>query len=235
MSANADATSEDYGRLRVLKLSDEQQIPGPGQTYNAIRTDEQVADRLLPFNREGSDTKAIFGNLLTLPLGGGLLYVQPIYTKTSSTSGGYPALRFVVVRFGEKVGIGDTLQAALDQVFQGDAGAQTGERVEGKSPEASDDKEKPSDEEGKKPSEQPSKPASSSVETTPPSATPSASPQPAEPGDASAQVRAKLDAAQTLFEEAQKALRQGNLAEYQKKNDEAKAKVNEALKELDGE
>ena len=235
MSANADATSEDYGRLRVLKLSDEQQIPGPGQTYNAIRTDEQVADRLLPFNREGSDTKAIFGNLLTLPLGGGLLYVQPIYTQTSSTSGGYPALRFIVVRFGEKVGIGDTLQAALDQVFQGDAGAQTGERVEGKSPEASDDKEQPSDEEGKKPSEQPSKPASSSVETTPPSATPSASPQPAEPGDASAQVRAKLDAAQTLFEEAQKALRQGNLAEYQKKNDEAKAKVDEALKELDGE
>lgn len=218
----------------MLKLSDEQQIPGPGQTYNAIRTDEQVADRLLPFNREGSDTKAIFGNLLTLPLGGGLLYVQPIYTQTSSTSGGYPALRFIVVRFGEKVGIGDTLQAALDQVFQGDAGAQTGERVEGTSPEASDAKEKPSDEGAQKPSEQPSKPASSPVETTPPSASPSPTPQPAEPGGGG-QARAKLDEAQTLFEEAQKALRQGNLAEYQKKNDEAKAKVEEAIKELDGE
>ncbi|NLE97152.1 MAG: UPF0182 family protein, partial [Propionibacterium sp.] len=115
MAANSDATSDNYGQLRVLKLSDEEQIPGPGQAYNAIRTNETVADRLLPFNREGSDTQAIFGNLLTLPLGGGLIYVQPIYTMTSSTTGGYPALRFVVVRFGERVGIGDTLQAALDQ------------------------------------------------------------------------------------------------------------------------
>lgn len=224
MSANADATSEDYGRLRVLKLSDEQQIPGPGQTYNAVRTDEQVADRLLPFNREGSDTKAIFGNLLTLPLGGGLLYVQPIYTQTSSTSGGYPALRFIVVRFGEKVGIGDTLQAALDQVFQGDAGAQTGERVEGKSPEA----DKPDDGKGKKPE-------GSAVETTPP--TPSATPsgKPSQPSTAEARARAKLDEAQVLFEDAQKALKEGSLADYQKKNDQAKAKVDEALKELDGE
>ena len=224
MSANADATSEDYGRLRVLKLSDEQQIPGPGQTYNAVRTDEQVADRLLPFNREGSDTKAIFGNLLTLPLGGGLLYVQPIYTQTSSTSGGYPALRFIVVRFGEKVGIGDTLQAALDQVFQGDAGAQTGERVEGKSPES----DKPDDGKGKKPE-------GSAVETTPP--TPSATPsgKPSQPSTAEARARAKLDEAQVLFEDAQKALKEGSLADYQKKNDQAKAKVDEALKELDGE
>lgn len=237
MSANADATSEDYGRLRVLKLSDEQQIPGPGQTYNAIRTDEQVADRLLPFNREGSDTKAIFGNLLTLPLGGGLLYVQPIYTMTSSTTGGYPALRFVVVRFGERVGIGDTLQAALDQVFQGNAGAKTGERVEGKSPEAKD-KERdgqssasPSSSASASPS--PSESAGAAVETTPPSAQPTA--QPTTPsGTADERVRARLDEAQTLFEEADKALTSGDLAAYQAKNKQAKAKVEEALAELDG-
>lgn len=127
MAVNADATSPDYGKMRALKLSDAKQIPGPGQTYNAISTNEAVADRLLPFNRQGN-AKAIYGNLLTLPVGGGLMYVQPIYTQTSETSGGYPALRFVVVRFGEHVGIGDTLQAALDQVFKGDAGAATGEQ-----------------------------------------------------------------------------------------------------------
>ncbi len=127
MAANADATSEDYGRIQVLKLSDERQIAGPGQTFNAISTDEQVASALLPFNRDGSNASAIYGNLLTLPVGGGLLYVQPIYTQTTSTTGGYPALRFVVVRFGEQVGIGATLQSALDKVFDGDAGADTGE------------------------------------------------------------------------------------------------------------
>lgn len=126
MAANADATSENYGQLRALKLSDSHQISGPGQTFNAISTNERVAERLLPFNRQDATASAIYGNLLTLPLGDGLLYVQPIYTQTTAT-GGYPALRFIVVRFGEHVGIGDTLQAALDEVFQGDAGADTGE------------------------------------------------------------------------------------------------------------
>ena len=32
-----------------------------------------------------------------------------------------------MVRFGQQVGIGDTLQEALDQVFKGDSGASTGE------------------------------------------------------------------------------------------------------------
>jgi uncharacterized membrane protein (UPF0182 family) len=126
----ADASSPDYGRLRVLKLSDTQQIAGPGQTFNAITTDQTVADRLLPYTKQGS-AQAIYGNLLTLPIGGGLIYVEPIYTQrkneSSSASGSYPVLRFVVVRFGEHIGIGDTLQEALDTVFKGDSGASTGE------------------------------------------------------------------------------------------------------------
>ncbi len=133
MAVNSDATSKDYGKKRVLKLSDAKQIAGPGQTYNFISTNPSVAEKLLPFNREGANASAIYGNLLTLPLGGGLLYVQPIYTQ-AKTSGSYPALRFIVVRFGDQLGIGESLQAALDQVFQGDAGAQTGEGDPGTTP-----------------------------------------------------------------------------------------------------
>lgn len=129
LSVNADASSPNYGQLRVLKLSDSQQIPGPGQTYNAINTNETVAERLRPFKNQGS-AAAQDGNLLTIPVGGGLLYVQPIYTQQQVTSGGYPALRFVVVRFGDQVAIGDTLQEALDEVFKGDSGAVTGEQVD---------------------------------------------------------------------------------------------------------
>ncbi|MFT3887005.1 MAG: UPF0182 family protein [Arachnia sp.] len=127
MAVNADATSEKYGEMRVLKLSDSEQIAGPGQTFNFISTNPTVAEKLLPFNRQGASASAIYGNLLTLPLGGGLMYVQPIYTQTTATTGSYPALRFVVVRFGEHLGIGETLQEALDKVFEGDAGAETGE------------------------------------------------------------------------------------------------------------
>ncbi|HET9127350.1 MAG TPA: UPF0182 family protein [Propionibacteriaceae bacterium] len=126
MSVDADASSPGYGTIRVLRMADTVQVPGPAQTYSAINSNEAVAAKLRLFLGQGSSS-AIYGNLLALPVGGGLLYVEPVYTQTTVSSGGYPALRFVVVRFGEHVGIGDTLQQALDQVFQGNAGASTGE------------------------------------------------------------------------------------------------------------
>lgn len=133
MAVNADARSADYGRIRILRMSGTHQIDGPGQTYNAINTDTTVANKLRPFVNQGT-AEAKFGNLLTLPVGGGLLYVQPIYTMRPGNNGAnYPALRFVVVRFGEHVGIGDTLQQALDEVFKGDSGAATGEDDQGDS------------------------------------------------------------------------------------------------------
>jgi uncharacterized membrane protein (UPF0182 family) len=126
MAVNADASSPEYGRMRILQMSDTSQIDGPGQSFNAMTTNETVADRLRPFLNQGA-ASATFGNLLTLPVGGGLLYVTPVYTQRQGNTGSYPALRFVVVRFGESVGIGDTLQQALDQVFQGSAGGSTEE------------------------------------------------------------------------------------------------------------
>jgi len=122
MAANADASSPEYGRIRILTMSDTTQIDGPGQSFNAMTTNETVADRLRPFLNQGAAT-ATFGNLLTLPLGDGLLYVTPVYTQRQGSTGSYPALRYVIVRFGQSVGIGETLQQALDQVFQGSSGA----------------------------------------------------------------------------------------------------------------
>ena len=129
MAVNADTSSPEYGRMRILRMSDAQQVDGPNQSFNAMVTDEQVATRLRPYLNQGS-AQVVYGNLLTLPLGGGLLYAQPIYTQKAAGQGSYPALTFVTVRFGERVGIGETLQQALDQVFGGDAGASTGEGQE---------------------------------------------------------------------------------------------------------
>lgn len=222
LAVNADATTDNYGRMRVLKLSDEEQIAGPGQTFNFISTNPVVAERLLPFNRQGASATAIHGNLLTLPLGGGLLYVQPIYTQ-AVTSGSYPALRFIVVRFGEQIGIGDTLQAALDQVFQGDAGAETGEGgADGVPPATDPDGETPDP---------------GAVEPTEPGTEPGTDPT-TDPGSVPAlggEVRARqlLDEAQDLYESADVSLKEGNLGEYQAKVSSAEEKVAEAIKALD--
>ena len=125
MAVVADAANPDYGRIRVLRLSDTHQVPGPNQTFNAIQTDQRVQQALLPFTSQGA-AEPVYGNLLTLPLGGGLIYVNPIYTQGKAESS-YPLLRYVVVRFGDHIGIGETLQESLDMVFEGDAGVTTGE------------------------------------------------------------------------------------------------------------
>jgi uncharacterized membrane protein (UPF0182 family) len=75
--------------------------------------------------RQGA-SKVQNGNLLTLPVGGGLLYVEPVYVQsTGSTS--YPTLQRVLVAFGDKVGFAPTLDEALKSLFGGNAGASAGD------------------------------------------------------------------------------------------------------------
>ena len=57
-----------------------------------------------------------------MPVGGGLLYVQPLYTERTGGDGTYPLLRFVVASFGEEVGIGATLSEALENVIESGGG-----------------------------------------------------------------------------------------------------------------
>ncbi len=116
MSVGADAAKPDtYGKFQILRLPDNTQVPGPGQIANQFQRDDKVAGQLLAFKR--ADVSARYGNLLTLPVGKGLLYVQPLYTLREGGAGNYPGLTFVLVSFGKEVGIGPTLSAALDDVL----------------------------------------------------------------------------------------------------------------------
>jgi uncharacterized protein len=114
ISVDADADRKDYGTIRILRLPSNTQVPGPSQIANQFGADSDIQDRLLAFTRTNSEAQ--FGNLLTLPVGDGLLYVQPLYTLRKTGEGRYPVLRYVLVSFGEQVGIGTTLQAAIDDV-----------------------------------------------------------------------------------------------------------------------
>ena len=104
----------DYGKLRLLELPRDVTVSGPGQVQTQFRSDTE-AQNVLNLLRQG-ETDVVNGNLLTLPVGGGLLYVQPVYVK-SSTGTQFPLLRKVFVSFGDKVGFASTLSEALDQVF----------------------------------------------------------------------------------------------------------------------
>lgn len=125
-AGNADGkVSEDYGTLKLLTLPKGNSVPGPGQVQNSFTTDDKVTG-LLNILRQGDSSRVISGNLLTLPVGGGLLYVQPVYVQAASDTS-FPILRKVLVSFGDQIAFEDTLDAALDELFGGNSGASAGD------------------------------------------------------------------------------------------------------------
>ena len=115
--------SDHYGKLRLLTLPRETIVPGPGQVQNNFNSDSEVS-KLLNILRQGSTT-VLNGNLLTLPIGGGLLYVQPVYIQSTGETS-FPLLKKILVAFGDKIAFEDNLDDALNALFGGDAGGDNG-------------------------------------------------------------------------------------------------------------
>jgi uncharacterized membrane protein (UPF0182 family) len=114
MSVDSDATSESYGEMKVLELNDTT-TDGPGLIANEFEQDQEVRDRLLEFN--AGNTPPIFGNLLTLPIEDGFIYIEPVYAVRSGSSGSFPILQFVLVSDGDQVGIGGSLTESLKDML----------------------------------------------------------------------------------------------------------------------
>ncbi len=119
LAVDADAGKEtgkkrtDYGQMRLLQLPTDS-IKGPGQMQNDFNANSTVTS-FLTLLRSGSSTVEN-GNLLTLPMADGLLYVQPVYVRSKGETS-YPLLQRVLVGYGNKIGFAPTLDGALTQVF----------------------------------------------------------------------------------------------------------------------
>jgi uncharacterized membrane protein (UPF0182 family) len=117
---SASSDPKTYGDIQVLRLPGNTPFRGPQQVQQSFITNNQVRPGLTLFNSQ--DSKVVFGNLLTLPIGGsGLLYVEPLYVQGRGQNS-FPLLQKVLVNYADRVGYADTLQDALDQVFGPGAG-----------------------------------------------------------------------------------------------------------------
>ncbi|GAB2815901.1 UPF0182 family protein [Streptomyces chlorus] len=119
MAVDAEAGSEGYGKIRVLKLPTSTTAAGPKQVQSQFNSEQDIAEsiRLL----RGGDSEVEYGNLLAVPLDGGLLYVEPVYVRGGGLK--YPLLRKVLVTYGGQTAFEDTLEQALDKVFGAEAPA----------------------------------------------------------------------------------------------------------------
>ena len=216
--------ADGYGTLRLLELPKDSTVSAPGQVQNRFDSDPNVSEQLNILGRGNSTVRN--GNLLTLPVGGGLLYVQPVYVQ--STGGTQiPLLRKVLVAFGDQIGYADTLDEALDQVFGGDSGAEIGDTTDPEGPVIDSDVpvEVP-DEDTDEPAE-PVEPAEPTETTEPAEPTET----PASPGTLTPrqQLDASLSDAVQAMKDGQAALQDGDFAAYGQAQDALQQALDAAL------
>lgn len=113
MAVDAEAGTPDYGKIRILKLPTNTTVNGPKQVQSQFNSEQDIAETISLLSR--GDSQVEYGNLLAVPLDGGLLYVEPVYVRGGGLK--YPLLRKVLVSYGSSTAFEDTLDQALNKVF----------------------------------------------------------------------------------------------------------------------
>lgn len=112
----ARSDGEHYGKLTALEFPKAKLVYGPKQIDARIDQDTFISQQLTLWSQAGS--QVIRGSLLPIPIEKSLLYVQPLYLAASQ--GSLPELKRVIVAFGNRIAMDETLDRALQRIFSGD-------------------------------------------------------------------------------------------------------------------
>jgi uncharacterized membrane protein (UPF0182 family) len=107
MAARSDG--ENYGELLLYKFPKQELVYGPLQIEARIDQEPTISGQLSLWAQRGS--QVIRGNLLVIPIGNSLLYVEPLYIQAET--GRLPELKRVIVAAGDQVIMGESLDEAL--------------------------------------------------------------------------------------------------------------------------
>jgi len=110
MAARSDG--EHYGKLLSYKFAKQELIYGPLQIEARIDQDPNISGQLSLWRQRGS--QVLRGNLLVIPIGNSLLYVEPLYLQAET--GRMPELKRVIAASTERVVMANTLQEALASI-----------------------------------------------------------------------------------------------------------------------
>lgn len=132
--------SDRDGRLTLYAYAfpRQSQVFGPSQVEARINQEPTISRELTLWSQSGS--QVIFGNLLVLPINDTVIYIQPLYLRSTGGSG-IPELTRVIIATRDEVVIGDTVAAAYmqltgtaDPVVAGDPAAPAADPDSGLSP-----------------------------------------------------------------------------------------------------
>jgi uncharacterized membrane protein (UPF0182 family) len=107
-----------YGETLVYRFPAETTVFGPAQIEAQISADPVISSQFTLWNQAGSTV--IRGNLIVVPVGDSLIYLQPVYLQ--ATSAKFPAFQKIIVASPTTVVWGDTLSEALNSLLRNQDG-----------------------------------------------------------------------------------------------------------------
>jgi len=115
MTASSDP--QDYGSLVAYEVQSAED--GPFTVSNTMNTESSVSQQLSLLNIEGTDV--VFGDLQMVPVGGGLLWVRPVYVQPTVNDfrESQPTIELVLVSQNNNAAFGSSLTTALAKLFPG--------------------------------------------------------------------------------------------------------------------
>jgi uncharacterized membrane protein (UPF0182 family) len=135
MAGRSDGAA--YGHLLAYNFPRSRLVDGPAQIEARIDQDPQLSGQFTLWGQQGSSVRR--GQLLVIPMGRSLLYVEPIYLQAQKSP--MPELRLVVLATHERLVFGANFQEAMTKLF----GEQprTNEQQEQKPPDQTGQQQKP--------------------------------------------------------------------------------------------
>ena len=113
----------DYGKLIIYKFGKSNLIYGPMQIEQRIDQDTTISPQLTLLSQQGSTV--LRGNLMTIPIEDSILYIEPIYVKSSGSDSSLPEVKKVIVGYADRIVMADTIDEALSQIFNLSEGSTT--------------------------------------------------------------------------------------------------------------
>ncbi len=112
LAARSDGDS--YGERIVYLFPKEKLVYGPMQIEARIDQNPEISQYFTLWDQAG--TRVIRGNLLIIPIRDSLLYVEPVFLRAEQKDA-IPELKRVIVAFGERIAMEETLDKAIGRVF----------------------------------------------------------------------------------------------------------------------
>ena len=98
-----------YGKIIVYNFPKGELVYGPSQIYALANQDTEIAQQFTLWDQAGSQVDR--GKIIVLPVGKVILYIQPVYLK-SSTQLKIPELKRLIVSQGQIVVMEKSLEDA---------------------------------------------------------------------------------------------------------------------------